>query len=362
MRARFARKSWKASSMRAARCMMGSTLATRFSGERAISASFSRTVCASRRMTRTPTTPRSGTVSCDVSHALPRKTEGFPIMIQSSRRSIRRRAGDPQRRIVDMQERRSQPSCPSMTSSPGQSTVGVPLVRTEPIQERSAARIDALLDAAADVVDEIGFDRLTTAMVADRAGGVDRHGVPLLSRIASCCCRRCAIERCCATAALVVEAIHAVRAGPLVERDGVRHRRVRRHVPQRTGIPHHPLHRRRALSRRRGGDSSDDFFASRFASILSEEFGLPAGEDLERSDSRSSWRSWTASSPGRSSSTQGRRGIHRRGARGHPRIPREALRRRTQRTEAFRPARVGSAELCECCADGNVGGQWKRFL
>lgn len=45
-----------------------------------------------------------------------------------------------------------------------------PLVRTEPIQERSAARIDALLDAAAEVVDEIGFDRLTTAMVAERAG------------------------------------------------------------------------------------------------------------------------------------------------------------------------------------------------
>jgi AcrR family transcriptional regulator len=46
----------------------------------------------------------------------------------------------------------------------------VPLVRTEPIQERSAARVDALLDAAAEVVDEIGFDRLTTAMVAERAG------------------------------------------------------------------------------------------------------------------------------------------------------------------------------------------------
>jgi Transcriptional regulator len=46
----------------------------------------------------------------------------------------------------------------------------LPLVRTEPIQERSAARVDALLDAAAEVVDETGFDRLTTAMVAERAG------------------------------------------------------------------------------------------------------------------------------------------------------------------------------------------------
>ena len=45
-----------------------------------------------------------------------------------------------------------------------------PLIRTEPMQERSAARIGALLDAAAAVVDEQGFDRLTTATVAERAG------------------------------------------------------------------------------------------------------------------------------------------------------------------------------------------------
>ncbi|MCU1446253.1 TetR/AcrR family transcriptional regulator [Cryobacterium sp.] len=43
-------------------------------------------------------------------------------------------------------------------------------VRTEPIQQRSAARLSGLLDAAAAVVDEVGFDRITTAMVAERAG------------------------------------------------------------------------------------------------------------------------------------------------------------------------------------------------
>ncbi len=45
----------------------------------------------------------------------------------------------------------------------------VPL-RNEPVQARSAARLGTLLDAAAAVVDEIGFERLTTAMVAERAG------------------------------------------------------------------------------------------------------------------------------------------------------------------------------------------------
>jgi len=44
------------------------------------------------------------------------------------------------------------------------------LIRNEPVQARSAARLTALLDAAAGVVDEIGYERLTTAMVAERAG------------------------------------------------------------------------------------------------------------------------------------------------------------------------------------------------
>jgi AcrR family transcriptional regulator len=47
---------------------------------------------------------------------------------------------------------------------------GAGIIRNEPVQARSAARLTALLDAAAHVVDEIGYERLTTAMVAERAG------------------------------------------------------------------------------------------------------------------------------------------------------------------------------------------------
>ena len=43
-------------------------------------------------------------------------------------------------------------------------------IRNEPVQARSTARLAALLDSAAAVVDEIGYERLTTAMVAERAG------------------------------------------------------------------------------------------------------------------------------------------------------------------------------------------------
>ncbi len=46
----------------------------------------------------------------------------------------------------------------------------VTLLRNEPVQARSAVRLTTLLDAAAAVVHEIGFERLTTAMVAERAG------------------------------------------------------------------------------------------------------------------------------------------------------------------------------------------------
>lgn len=43
-------------------------------------------------------------------------------------------------------------------------------IRTEPTQRRSTQRLEALLDAAAEIVDETGFERLTTQMVAERAG------------------------------------------------------------------------------------------------------------------------------------------------------------------------------------------------
>lgn len=44
------------------------------------------------------------------------------------------------------------------------------LIRNEPMQARSTARLAALLDAAAAVVAETGYERLTTAMVAEGAG------------------------------------------------------------------------------------------------------------------------------------------------------------------------------------------------
>ena len=47
---------------------------------------------------------------------------------------------------------------------------GAALLRNEPVQARSTARLATLLDAAAAVVDEVGYERLTTAMVAERAG------------------------------------------------------------------------------------------------------------------------------------------------------------------------------------------------
>lgn len=44
------------------------------------------------------------------------------------------------------------------------------LLRNEPVQARSTARLTSLLDAAAAAIDAIGYERMTTAMVAERAG------------------------------------------------------------------------------------------------------------------------------------------------------------------------------------------------
>jgi AcrR family transcriptional regulator len=161
----------------------------------------------------------------------------------------------------------------------GQSTVGAPLVRTEPIQERSAARIDALLDAAAEVVDEIGFDRLTTAMVAERAGAsigtVYRYfpdRIVLLQAL-----RDRALLRYRRS---VVEAIdaqspehwwNAVECAIDAFVDMFRTERgfriIRFAGAERGGVPEEEVVR-------------DVGFAQQFAQILADEYGLPAGEDL----------------------------------------------------------------------------------
>lgn len=49
-------------------------------------------------------------------------------------------------------------------------TSGHAAIRVEPVQARSAARVNALLDAASDAMHELGYEQLTTAMVAERAG------------------------------------------------------------------------------------------------------------------------------------------------------------------------------------------------
>lgn len=57
-----------------------------------------------------------------------------------------------------------------MTITIAEQTIGLLSLRNEPVQARSTARLAGLLDAAAAVIDELGYERLTTAMVAERAG------------------------------------------------------------------------------------------------------------------------------------------------------------------------------------------------
>lgn len=44
------------------------------------------------------------------------------------------------------------------------------VLRNEPVQARSTQRLESLLDSAAAAIDAVGFERLTTAMVAEGAG------------------------------------------------------------------------------------------------------------------------------------------------------------------------------------------------
>lgn len=57
-----------------------------------------------------------------------------------------------------------------LSSFAERTSTGAISLRNEPVQARSTARLAGLLDAAAAVIDELGYERLTTAMVAERAG------------------------------------------------------------------------------------------------------------------------------------------------------------------------------------------------
>jgi AcrR family transcriptional regulator len=155
------------------------------------------------------------------------------------------------------------------------------LVRTEPIQERSAARVDALLDAAAAVVDEIGFDRLTTAMVAERAdasiGTVYRYFPDRIALLQGL--RERAISRFRREVVAQIE-----RSAPTTWLDAV-DCAIDAYVEMYRGESGFRIVRF-ADDERGNGDGEtfqgeSEAFARALAEVLSAEFGLPAGEDLE---------------------------------------------------------------------------------
>jgi len=151
-------------------------------------------------------------------------------------------------------------------------------VRTEPIQQRSTARLSGLLDAAAAVVDEVGFDRITTAMIAERAGASigtvyryypDRVAVlqALHERAVLRFRQRVAEELEIGEPASWWDAVDcAVTAFVALYRSEPGFRIL--HFADRERAP-------------LGDDGMQSgYFAHRLARVLADEFGLPSGPDL----------------------------------------------------------------------------------
>ena len=150
-------------------------------------------------------------------------------------------------------------------------------VRIEPIQQRSTARLSGLLDAAAIVVDEVGFDRITTAMVAERAGASigtvyryypdrvavlqalrERAVLRFRSRVAEQLRTRAPQDWWQAVDVAITAFVDLYRSEP-----GFRIM----HFNDREGVP--------VLE-----DPDAGYFARRVAGMLVEEFGLDGGDEL----------------------------------------------------------------------------------
>lgn len=151
-------------------------------------------------------------------------------------------------------------------------------VRTEPIQQRSAARLSGLLDAAAAVVDEVGFDRITTAMVAERAGasiGTVYRYYPDRVAVLHALHERAVLR-------FRQRVVDELGAGDLTSWWDA----VDCVVTAFVGLYRsEPGFRIVNFDDRDGAPAADpladaDFFARRLADVLVNEFDLPAGDDL----------------------------------------------------------------------------------
>jgi len=151
--------------------------------------------------------------------------------------------------------------------------------RTEPVQQRSAERLSALLDAAASAVDEVGFDRITTAMIAERAGAsigtVYRYYPDRVAVLQGL--RERAVQR---FRAKVAEELAARK--PTNWWDAVDCSVSAFITLYRTEPGFRILHfvDRERVPIEESVDMESGYFAARMADILAEEFGLPHGPEL----------------------------------------------------------------------------------
>jgi AcrR family transcriptional regulator len=150
-------------------------------------------------------------------------------------------------------------------------------IRVEPIQQRSAARLTALLDAAAEVVDEVGFDRITTAMVAERAGA----SIGTVYRYYP--------DRVAVLNALRDRADQRFRERVILELDisepetwwDALDCAITAYVELHRSEPGFRIMSFVDRDRSSFGEGVEGgFFATRLARVLAEEFGLPSGPDL----------------------------------------------------------------------------------
>lgn len=152
-------------------------------------------------------------------------------------------------------------------------------VRTQIVQERSSARLTGLLDATAEVIDDVGIERLTTAMIATRAnasiGTVYRYFPDRIAVLQAL--RERAIQRFLSTVVTEIRRVQpadwwgaidcALDAFVEMQRNEKGFRIIK--FVDSVNAPE-------AV----GEKFKQGFFAKRLADILAAEYQLPAGDEL----------------------------------------------------------------------------------
>ena len=152
-------------------------------------------------------------------------------------------------------------------------------LRRQPMQQRSAERVERMLDACASLLDELGYERLTTTLIAERAGvavGSLYQFFPDKRAVVQALAMR-TLEHYIAAASERLAAINPQTWWDVVDAVLEEYLRMHRATPGFTKVHFGDVIDTRLMDQRRGNNTQ---IAEAFGRLIADRIDLPVGDVL----------------------------------------------------------------------------------